>query len=76
MAYNAGYQELEQRDSTDNIVKSGVVSKKSAFATSDNTGIYDVIAENLRVLHEAVQSENLTAIAASVTPSCIVVCTV
>ena len=64
---NAGFQYLEQRDSSDNIVKPGVVSKKSAFATSDNAGIYDVIAENLRVLHEAVQSENLTAIAASVT---------
>ena len=64
---NAGFQYLEQRDSNDNIVKPGVVSKKSAFATSDNAGIYDVIAEDLRVLHDAVQSENLTAIAASVT---------
>jgi hypothetical protein len=64
---NAGFQYLEQRDSSDNIVKPGVVSKKTAFATSDNAGIYDVIAEDLRVLYEAVQSEKLTAITAAVT---------
>ena len=66
MAYNAGYQELEQRDSSDNIVKPGVVSKKSAFATSDNAGIYDVIAENLRVLHDEIEAGNLDSIVASI----------
>lgn len=49
---NDGFQFLEQRDANDNITKSGTVSKKSAFATSDNKGIYDVIAEDLRVLYE------------------------
>ncbi|BAL85088.1 putative phage tail protein (plasmid) [Selenomonas ruminantium subsp. lactilytica TAM6421] len=49
---NAGFQYLEQRDKDDNIVKEGVVSKESPFTTADNTGIYDVIAENLRVLEE------------------------
>ena len=34
------------------IRKAGVVSKESPFATSDNIGIYDVIAEDLRVLYE------------------------
>lgn len=55
MAYQAGFQYLEQRDSEDNIVKEGVVSKKSAFATSDNAGIYDTIAENFRVMREAIK---------------------
>ena len=49
---NDGFQYLEQRDANDSITKSGVVGKKSAFATSDNKGIYDVIAEDLRVLYE------------------------
>lgn len=50
--YNRGFQYLEQRDTNDNIVSEGVVSKKSPFATADNMGIYDVIAEDLRVLHD------------------------
>jgi hypothetical protein len=67
MAYKAGYQEIEQRDATDNIVKAGVVTKKTPFVTTDNAGILDVIAENFRVLHEAVESENLAQIVAAVT---------
>ena len=49
---NAGFQYLEQRDSNDTITKDGVVGKNSPFATSDNSGIYDIIAENLRWLKE------------------------
>ena len=45
---NAGFQYLEQRDANDTITKNGVVGKNSPFATSDNSGIYDVIAEDLR----------------------------
>lgn len=52
MALNAGFQYLEQRDQSDAIVKAGVVSKKQPFANSTNTGIYDVIAEDLRVLYD------------------------
>ena len=47
---NAGFQYLEQRDANDTITKNGVVSKNSPFATSDNSGIYDVIAENFRAI--------------------------
>ena len=46
----AGFQALEQRDSSGNIIAEGVVSKDSPLTTGDNTGIYDVIAEDLRVL--------------------------
>lgn len=59
MALNAGFQYLEQRDTLDNIVKAGVVSKKEPFANSTNTGIYDIIAEDLRYLYE---NSNSTAI--------------
>lgn len=52
MAYLQGYQPLEQRDSKDMVVKKGVVSKRTPFATSDNSGIYDTIAENFRFLNE------------------------
>lgn len=50
---NDGFQYLEQRDANDNVTHAGVVSKKSPFSTSDNTGIYDVIAENLRALKDS-----------------------
>ncbi len=46
----AGFQALEQRDSRNNILANGVVSKHSPLTTGDNQGIYDVVAENLRVL--------------------------
>ena len=49
---NAGFQYLEQRDKDDNIVKAGVAGKETAFATGDNNGLYDVIAEDLRWLYE------------------------
>ena len=51
---NAGFQYLEQRDANDTITKDGVVGKNSPFATSDNSGIYDIIAEDLRWLKENV----------------------
>ena len=46
----AGFQALEQRDSKGNVLAEGVVSKDSPLTTGDNTGIYDVVAEDLRVL--------------------------
>ena len=46
----SGFQALEQRDKKGNILAEGVVSKDSPLTTGDNTGIYDVIAEDLRVL--------------------------
>lgn len=49
---NAGFQYLEQRDKDNNIVKAGVAGKETAFATGDNSGLYDVIAENLRWLYD------------------------
>ncbi|SFB10826.1 collagen-like protein [Selenomonas ruminantium] len=49
---NAGFQYLEQRDKNNNIVKAGVAGKETAFATGDNNGLYDVIAENLRWLYD------------------------
>lgn len=49
---NAGFQYLEQRDKDNNIVKAGVAGKETAFATGDNNGLYDVIAENLRWLYD------------------------
>lgn len=52
MAYLQGFQPLEQRNDKDLVVAEGVVSKSSPFATSDNNGIYDVIAENLRYLND------------------------
>ena len=51
---NAGFQYLEQRDAADAVTKEGVVGKNSPFATSDNSGIYDIIAEDLRWLKENV----------------------
>ena len=45
-----GFQYLEERDAADKITHAGVVSKKSAFATSDNAGIYDSVAKDLRLL--------------------------
>lgn len=50
------FQYLEQRDSNDNIVKQGVVSKSTPFCNSNNSGIYDIIAENLRVLKETMDT--------------------
>lgn len=68
---NAGFQYLEQRDANDKITKDGVVGKNSPFATSDNSGIYDVIAEDLRWLKENVDdvkdTSDLEAIKQSVT---------
>lgn len=68
---NAGFQYLEQRDANDTITKDGVVGKNSPFATSDNSGIYDIIAENLRWLKENVDdvkdTSDLEAIKQSVT---------
>ena len=68
---NAGFQYLEQRDANDTITKDGVVGKNSPFATSDNSGIYDIIAEDLRWLKENVDdvkdTSNLEAIKQSVT---------
>ena len=68
---NAGFQYLEQRDANDTITKDGVVGKNSPFATSDNSGIYDVIAENLRWLKENIDdvkdTSDLIAIKQSVT---------
>ena len=68
---NAGFQYLEQRDANDVITKDGVVGKNSPFSTSDNSGIYDVIAENLRWLKENVDdvkdTSDLEAIKQSVT---------
>ena len=68
---NAGFQYLEQRDANDTITKDGVVGKNSPFATSDNSGIYDVIAEDLRWLKENVDdvkdTSGLEAIKQSVT---------
>ena len=53
---NAGFQYLEQRDANDAVTKDGVVGKNSPFATSDNSGIYDIIAEDLRWLKENIDS--------------------
>lgn len=68
---NAGFQYLEQRDANDTITKDGVVGKNSPFATSDNSGIYDIIAEDLRWLKENVDdvkdTSDLEAIKQSVT---------
>lgn len=68
---NAGFQYLEQRDVNDTITKDGVVGKNSPFSTSDNSGIYDVIAENLRWLKENIDdvkdTSDLEAIKQSVT---------
>ena len=68
---NAGFQYLEQRDANDKITKDGVVGKNSPFATSDNSGIYDIIAEDLRWLKENVDdvkdTSDLEAIKQSVT---------
>lgn len=68
---NAGFQYLEQRDANDVITKDGVVGKNSPFATSDNSGIYDVIAEDLRWLKENIDdvkdTSDLEAIKQSVT---------
>ncbi|MCR5440253.1 MAG: hypothetical protein K6F01_12590 [Selenomonas sp.] len=49
---NDGFQYMEQRDADGNITHEGVVSKRSPLTTGDNRGMYDVIAENFRVLKE------------------------
>ena len=68
---NAGFQYLEQRDANNTITKDGVVGKNSPFATSDNSGIYDIIAEDLRWLKENIDdvkdTSDLEAIKQSVT---------
>lgn len=58
---NDGFQYIEQRDSDDNVTHAGVVSKKSPFATADNRGILDVIAEDLRALYDDMSSLSLAA---------------
>lgn len=63
---NDGFQYLEQRDASDGITHAGVVSKKSAFATSDNQGIYDVIAEDLRYLYDNYGASNVQVILANI----------
>lgn len=68
---NAGFQYLEQRDANDVITKNGVVGKNSPFSAPDNSGIYDVIAEDLRWLKENIDdvkdTSDLEAIKQSVT---------
>ena len=68
---NAGFQYLEQRDANDIITKNGVVGKNSPFSAPDNSGIYDVIAEDLRWLKENIDdvkdTSDLEAIKQSVT---------
>lgn len=51
-----GFRYLEERDASDKITRAGVVSKKSAFVSPDNAGIYDAIAKDLRLLAEATAS--------------------
>lgn len=51
-----GFRYLEERDASDKITRAGVVSKKSAFVSPDNAGIYDAIAKDLRLLAEATTS--------------------
>ena len=51
-----GFQYLEERDASDKITQAGVVSKKSAFVSPENAGIYDAIAKDLRLLAEATTS--------------------
>ena len=51
-----GFQYLEERDASDKITRAGVVSKKSAFVSPENAGIYDAIAKDLRLLAEAATS--------------------
>lgn len=51
-----GFQYLEERDASDKITRAGVVSKKSAFVSPENAGIYDAIAKDLRLLAEATTS--------------------
>ena len=51
-----GFQYLEERDASDEITRAGVVSKKSAFVSPENAGIYDAIAKDLRLLAEAATS--------------------
>ena len=58
---NDGFQYIEQRDSDDNVTHAGVVSKTSPFATADNRGILDVIAEDLRALYDDMSSLSLAA---------------
>lgn len=45
-----GFQFLEQRDAENNVTNKGIVSKDSLLTSARNDGIYDVIAEDLRVL--------------------------
>ena len=63
---NDGFQYLEQRDTENNITHAGVVSKESAFATADNKGIFDVIAEDLRALYDDMTSLGLAKLKADV----------
>lgn len=47
------FQPGEIRDEQDNIIRPGAYGKKTALATSDNTGILDYIINNFDALHDA-----------------------
>jgi len=62
-----GYQYIEERDSGDNIIIEGVVSKKSAFTTSDNQGIFDAFGHDLNWLYENCNADTVKSIRDSIT---------
>lgn len=64
---NDGFQYLEQRDTDNNITHEGVVGKYSAFATSDNKGIFDIVAEDLRSLYDDMSSLGLAKLKQDIT---------
>ena len=64
---NDGFQYLEQRDTENNITHEGVVGKYSAFATSDNKGIFDIVAEDLRALYDDMSSLGLAKLKQDIT---------
>ena len=64
---NDGFQYLEQRDTENNITHEGVVGKYSAFATSDNKGIFDIVAEDLRALYDDMSSLGMAKLKQDIT---------
>lgn len=58
---NDGFQYLEQRDAQGNITHEGVANKDSAFVTDDNSGMYDIFAENFRVLKDSLDEAKDTS---------------
>lgn len=64
---NDGFQYLEQRDAENNITHEGVVGKYSAFATSDNKGIFDIVAEDLRALYDDMSSLGMAKLKQDIT---------